>query len=185
MDPDCVKQARRYQGAVARIVELPRLPEKGDCVDWLDAHVAQTPQDIQAELLRLVERAEVVEASQTNAEEEEGDTEKSLERRATSKGLQGSEVTVATRPVDQAKTLTKTGQSKTRMANATPASPTRRDRGHPQHDETDAIAHAHARALIHPSFPVWQRPDSVFNLSPEVAGSLFMAMDSRMIPRQR
>lgn len=89
------------------------------------------------------------------------------------------------RQVDQAKTLTRTGQSKTRMANATPASPARRDRGHPQHDETDAIAHAHARALIHPSFPVWQRPDSVFNLSPEVAESLFMAMDSSMIPRQR
>ena len=46
--------------AVVRIVELPGLPPKGDCVDWLDARDAQTPEDITAELLALVKNAEVI-----------------------------------------------------------------------------------------------------------------------------
>jgi DNA primase len=43
-----------------RIVELPGLPSKGDCVDWLDARDAQTPEDIRAELLAFVKDAEVL-----------------------------------------------------------------------------------------------------------------------------
>jgi hypothetical protein len=78
--------------ALARIVELPGVPPKGDCVDWLEARDAQTPEDIRAELLDLVDRAEVVEASRTDADEQAG-PEKSFERGATSNGLQGSEVT--------------------------------------------------------------------------------------------
>ena len=46
--------------AVVRIVELPGLPPKGDCVDWLDARDAQTPEDITAELLALVKDAAVI-----------------------------------------------------------------------------------------------------------------------------
>ena len=46
--------------AIIKIVELPGLPEKGDCVDWLDARDAKTPEDIMAELLGLVENAEVI-----------------------------------------------------------------------------------------------------------------------------
>src|SRR5205823_554397 len=67
--------------AMVKILELPGLPEKGDCVDWLDARDAQTPEDVRRELLRLVDRAEVIEASQTNADEQAGDSEKSSERR--------------------------------------------------------------------------------------------------------
>jgi hypothetical protein len=48
---------------VVRIVELPDLPQKGDCVDWLEARDAQTPEDIRAELLRLIDRAEVIHPS--------------------------------------------------------------------------------------------------------------------------
>jgi putative DNA primase/helicase len=44
--------------ATVQIVELPDLPPKGDCVDWLDARDAQTPEDITAELLGLVKNAE-------------------------------------------------------------------------------------------------------------------------------
>jgi hypothetical protein len=44
--------------AVVRIVELPGLPPKGDCVDWLDARDAQTPEDITAELLAIVMNTE-------------------------------------------------------------------------------------------------------------------------------
>jgi hypothetical protein len=46
--------------ALVKIVELPGLPPKGDCVDWLDARDAQTPEDIIAELLALVENAKVL-----------------------------------------------------------------------------------------------------------------------------
>jgi hypothetical protein len=54
--------------AVVRIVDLPGLPPKGDCVDWLDARDAQTPEDITAELLALVKNAEVVGQAQPQAE---------------------------------------------------------------------------------------------------------------------
>jgi len=46
--------------AVVRIVELLGLPPKGDCVDWLNARDAQTPEDIRAELLAIVKNAEVI-----------------------------------------------------------------------------------------------------------------------------
>ena len=46
--------------AVVGIVELPGLPPKGDCADWLDARDAQTPEDIIAELLRLLQKAETI-----------------------------------------------------------------------------------------------------------------------------
>src|SRR5437660_5110630 len=46
--------------AVVQIVELPGLPPKGDCVDWLERRDAQTPEDIRAELLGLVQNAEVI-----------------------------------------------------------------------------------------------------------------------------
>ena len=45
--------------SVVKIVELPGLPEKGDCVDWLDARDSQTPEDIRTELLSLVAKTEV------------------------------------------------------------------------------------------------------------------------------
>ena len=43
--------------AVAKIVELPGLPPKGDCVDWLDRRDAQTPEQIRSELFSLAENA--------------------------------------------------------------------------------------------------------------------------------
>ncbi len=46
--------------AAVKIVELPGLPPKGDCVDWLHARDPQTPEDIKTELLVLVENAEVI-----------------------------------------------------------------------------------------------------------------------------
>ena len=46
--------------AVVKIVHLPNLPPKGDCADWLSAREAQTPEDITAELLALVENAKVI-----------------------------------------------------------------------------------------------------------------------------
>lgn len=46
--------------AVVRIVELPGLLPKGDCVEWLDPRDGQTPEDITAELLELVKNAEVI-----------------------------------------------------------------------------------------------------------------------------
>jgi Protein of unknown function (DUF3987) len=46
--------------AAVRIVELPGLPSKGDCVDWLDARDSQTSEAITAELLALVKNAEVI-----------------------------------------------------------------------------------------------------------------------------
>ena len=42
--------------AVVRIAELPGLPPKGDCVDWLDARDARTPEEITAELLGVSEK---------------------------------------------------------------------------------------------------------------------------------
>jgi putative DNA primase/helicase len=51
--------------AVVKIVELPDLPPKGDCVDWLDARDAQTPEDITDELLAMVKNADEI---QTTAE---------------------------------------------------------------------------------------------------------------------
>ena len=45
--------------AEARIVELPGLPPKGDCVDWLEARDARTPEEITAELLAMVKGAEI------------------------------------------------------------------------------------------------------------------------------
>ena len=44
---------------VVKMVELLGLPPKGDCVDWLDTRDAQTPEDIKAELLALVHKAEI------------------------------------------------------------------------------------------------------------------------------
>jgi hypothetical protein len=44
--------------AEVRIVELPGLPPKGDCVEWLEARDAQTPEDIVAELDSLILEAE-------------------------------------------------------------------------------------------------------------------------------
>jgi len=64
--------------AKVRVVALPELPPKGDCVDWLDARVAQTAQEIKAELLELIKNAEVIsqvelpppQGEKTNAEDE-------------------------------------------------------------------------------------------------------------------
>jgi Protein of unknown function (DUF3987) len=52
--------------AVIKIVELPGLPAKGDCVDWLDARDAQMPEDITAELLALVQKAKDQETGTRN-----------------------------------------------------------------------------------------------------------------------
>ena len=45
--------------AVVRIVDLPGLPPKGDCVDWLDARDARTPEEITTELVGLINDAVV------------------------------------------------------------------------------------------------------------------------------
>jgi hypothetical protein len=44
--------------AAVTIVELPGLPTKGDCVDWLDARDAQTPEEIIAEIDSLIGESE-------------------------------------------------------------------------------------------------------------------------------
>jgi len=46
--------------AKVRIVELPGLPDKGDCVDWRKARDGKPLEEIKAELLELVKGAEVV-----------------------------------------------------------------------------------------------------------------------------
>jgi AAA domain-containing protein len=46
--------------ATVRIVEIPGLHPKGDCVDWLEHRDAQTLEDIRAELLAMVKNAPVV-----------------------------------------------------------------------------------------------------------------------------
>jgi hypothetical protein len=51
--------------AVVQIVELPDLPPKGDCVDWLECRDAQTPEDIVEELLAMVKNAAVFRELQT------------------------------------------------------------------------------------------------------------------------
>jgi hypothetical protein len=52
--------------AEVRIVELPGLPPKGDCVEWLEARDAQTPEDIVAELDNLIVEAEKSEEQSTS-----------------------------------------------------------------------------------------------------------------------
>lgn len=43
--------------AMVRIVELPGLPPKGDCVEWLEARKTQTRDEIKAELFQLIKNA--------------------------------------------------------------------------------------------------------------------------------
>jgi hypothetical protein len=68
--PDNDEAGRAYGHAVAqilsrlsppanvKIVELPGLPPRGDCVDWLDARDGQTPEDIIAEIDNLIVESE-------------------------------------------------------------------------------------------------------------------------------
>jgi predicted transcriptional regulator len=70
--PDNDAEGRAYAQTVARILsrlsppaevrifEPPGLPPKGDCVDWLGARDARTPEEITAELLGLVRNTEVI-----------------------------------------------------------------------------------------------------------------------------
>ena len=46
--------------AKVKIVELPGLPEKGDCVDWIEARNGKPPEQIKAELLELAKNAEEI-----------------------------------------------------------------------------------------------------------------------------
>ena len=76
--PDNDAEGRAYAQTVAgilnrlspptlvTIVELAGLPPKGDCVDWLDARESQTPEDIKAELLALVQKARDHDAEKRN-----------------------------------------------------------------------------------------------------------------------
>jgi AAA domain len=69
--PDNDLEGRAYAQTVAeilfrvsprtavRIVEIPELPTKGDCVDWLERRDAQLPEDITKELLEIVNAAAV------------------------------------------------------------------------------------------------------------------------------
>jgi len=57
--------------AVVRIIALPGLPPKGDCVDWLDARDARTPEEITGELLGLVKNAEVIREARNRNESTE------------------------------------------------------------------------------------------------------------------
>jgi hypothetical protein len=50
--------AQLSPSAVVKIVELPGLPPKGDCVEWLESRDAQTPEDILAELGNLIVQGE-------------------------------------------------------------------------------------------------------------------------------
>jgi hypothetical protein len=47
-----------------KIVHLPDLPPKGDIVDWMDKRDAREPEEVRAELLALVERAEMVQSAE-------------------------------------------------------------------------------------------------------------------------
>jgi hypothetical protein len=51
--------------ATVRIVDLPDLPPKGDCADWLERRDAQTPEDIVGELFAMVKNAKVIPQAQT------------------------------------------------------------------------------------------------------------------------
>jgi hypothetical protein len=51
--------------AVVKIVELPGLPPKGDCVEWLDARKTQTRDEIKSELFELIKKAEVIREPET------------------------------------------------------------------------------------------------------------------------
>jgi hypothetical protein len=46
--------------AKVKIVELPGLPPKGDCVEWIEARNGKPPEEIRAELLELARKAETV-----------------------------------------------------------------------------------------------------------------------------
>jgi hypothetical protein len=50
--------------ATVRIVNLPDLPPKGDCADWLERRDAQTPENIVGELLGMVKNAGVLPEAQ-------------------------------------------------------------------------------------------------------------------------
>jgi hypothetical protein len=65
--------------AVIKIVELPGLPEKGDCVDWLDARDSQTPEDITAELLALVKNAKATHKAENREGLERGSLVENVE----------------------------------------------------------------------------------------------------------
>ncbi len=55
--------------ATARIVNLPNLPPKGDCTDWLECRDAQLPEDIRAELDNLIAQGKKAETvAQSKAE---------------------------------------------------------------------------------------------------------------------
>jgi len=70
--PDNDEPGQRYAQKVAaflmrlspqarvKIVNLPDLPDKGDCVDWLKAHNGKPPAEIKAELLELVANAQLI-----------------------------------------------------------------------------------------------------------------------------
>jgi len=45
--------------AVVKVVELPGLPLKGDCVEWIKARDGKPPEEIKAELLGLVRNAQI------------------------------------------------------------------------------------------------------------------------------
>jgi putative DNA primase/helicase len=51
--------------AIVKIVQLPGLPKKGDCIEWLEARKTQTRDEIKAELLELIKNAEVIREEQT------------------------------------------------------------------------------------------------------------------------
>ena len=58
--------------AAVQVVELPDLPPKGDCVDWLERRDAQVPEDIRAELESLIARSEKAETRTTSKSESFG-----------------------------------------------------------------------------------------------------------------
>jgi len=60
--------SRLRQPSTVRIIDLPDLPPKGDCADWLERRDAQTPEDIRAELETLIVQSEKAENAPSKTE---------------------------------------------------------------------------------------------------------------------
>jgi hypothetical protein len=53
---------------IIKVVKLPELPAKGDCVDWIDARNGEPPEKLKAELLALTKDAEPLGAENVEPE---------------------------------------------------------------------------------------------------------------------
>jgi hypothetical protein len=63
-------------GVTVKVLHLPDLPPKGDCVEWIATRNGKAPEEIKAELLGLAERTAPLEEALSQQDEEDDDEEK-------------------------------------------------------------------------------------------------------------